>query len=183
MNIDGSDQKPLGADLAYLYNEAVRWESFSPNRQEVIVVRGEGQVDLWYVDLLAGSELRITDDAAPDYDPVWSPIEGDNRVVFVSERTGRGDLYLLDLDGSGIIRLTSNEEDFDKHPSWSQDGKKIVYWSDDGWQKNQQVWILDLETKERISLSNNPYNDWDPLLVKIRSDSPEDEASNSNTSS
>ncbi len=65
-----------------------------------------------------------------------------------------------------MTRLTQNEEDFDKHPSWSADGKKIVYWSNQGWNKNPQVWLLDLETGELTSLSNNPFRDWDPVWVK-----------------
>jgi serine/threonine protein kinase len=164
MSPDGSDQKPLGVDLAYLYNEAIRWETFSPDRTRTVVVRGEGQLDLWHVNLAEGGDLRITSNPAADYDPVWSPV--DDRIVFVSERTGNGDLYMLDLNGSGEFRLTTNEADFDKHPSWSPDGKKIVYWSNQGWQKNPQIWLLDLETLETISLSNNPFKDWDPVWVK-----------------
>jgi len=164
MNPDGSDQKPLGVDQAYLYNEAIRWETFSPDRTKTVVVRGEGQLDLWHVNLAEGRDTRITSNGAADYDPVWSPV--DDRIVFVSERTGNGDLYLLDLNGSGEFRLTVNEADFDKHPSWSADGRKIVYWSNQGWQKNAQIWLLDLETLETIGLSNNPFKDWDPVWVK-----------------
>jgi TolB protein len=166
MNADGTEQNPLGADYAYLYNEAIRWESFSADRNQTIVVRGEGQVDLWLVDLVAGGDLRITTDGAADYDPVWSPLAGDDRIVFVSERTGRSDLYILALNGSGVRRLTNNEDDFDKHPSWSPEGRYVTYWSDQGWQKNPQIWRLDLDIGETISLSNNPFKDWDPVWVK-----------------
>ena len=166
MNGDGSDQKPLGAEFAYLYNEAIRWESFSPDQKRSIVVRGAGQVDLWLVNLAEGGDLRITTNGAADYDPVWSPIQGDDRIVFVSERTGKGDLYILTLNGSGVRRLTINEEDFDKHPSWSPDGTMVTYWSDQGWQKNPQIWRLNVDTGETISLSNNPFKDWDPVWVK-----------------
>jgi TolB protein len=166
MNADGTGQEPLGADLAYLYNEAIRWEASSPNLDRTIVVRGEGQVDLWLVNWTEGGDLRITNDGSADYDPVWSPLPGDDRIIFVSERTGRGDLYILNLNGSGVRRLTNNEDDFDKHPSWSPDGREVVYWSNQGWQKNPQVWLLNLETGETISLSNNPFKDWDPVWVK-----------------
>jgi TolB protein len=164
MNADGSEQIPLEPERAYLYNEAVRWEAFSPNGQETIVVRGGGQLDLWRVNIASGSEIRITSEPAADYDPVWSPV--DNQVIFVSERTGSGDLYLLNLDGDGVLRLTLNEGNFDKHPSWSLDGKKVVFWSDRGWNRNWQIWLLDLDTQESINLSNNAFEDWDPVWVK-----------------
>ena len=164
MNSDGTDQRPLAPEQAYLYNEAVRWEAFSQDQNETVVVRGEGQLDLWRVNIASGVELRITSEGAADYDPVWSPI--DNRVIFVSERTGNGDLYLINLDGSGEFRLTLNEEDYDKHPSWSPDGQQVVYWSNRGWNRNRQIWLYNLNTGEDISLSNNPFRDWDPVWVK-----------------
>ncbi|HHJ06354.1 MAG TPA: hypothetical protein ENK24_02525, partial [Anaerolineae bacterium] len=164
MNPDGSEQKPLEPERAYLYNEAVRWEAFSADRQETIVVRGETQIDLWRVNISAGAEARITNNPAPDYDPVWSPT--DARIIFVSDRTGSGDLYIRALDRPGEDRLTMNEEDFDKHPSWSPDGKSVVFWSDRGWEKNWQIWVYNLETGVETNLSDNTFKDWDPVWVK-----------------
>ncbi len=164
MNPDGSEQKPLEPERAYLYNEAVRWEAFSADRQDTIVVRGESQIDLWRANISTGEEARITNNPAPDYDPVWSPT--DKRIIFVSDRTGSGDLYIRALDRPGEDRLTMNEEDFDKHPSWSPDGKKAVFWSDRGWEKNWQIWVYNLETGEETNLSDNAFRDWDPVWVK-----------------
>lgn len=164
MNPDGSGQTVLEPERAYLYNEAVRWESFSPDRQETIVVRGEGQLDLWRVNVAGGTESRITSDAAADYDSVWSPDGG--RIIFVSERTGNGDLYILDLNEGGKTRLTLNEGEFDKHPSWSPDGKWVVFWSNQGDANAWQIWSLNLETGQTVPLSNNSFKDWDPVWVK-----------------
>ena len=164
MNPDGSEQEPLEPERAYLYNEAVRWEAFSPDGQETIVVRGESQIDMWRANISTGQEARITNNPAPDYDPVWSPT--DNRIIFVSDRTGSGDLYIRALDRPGEDRLTMNEEDFDKHPSWSPDAKKVVFWSDRGWEKNWQIWVYNLETGAETNLSNNAFRDWDPVWVK-----------------
>ncbi len=71
MNPDGTGQNPVGVDRAYLYNEAIRWETFSADRTATIAVRGEGQLDLWRVNLAEGDELRITGDGDADYGPVW----------------------------------------------------------------------------------------------------------------
>lgn len=161
MEADGSNQRPF--EDINLYTQLEAQLPVSPNRQEQVVVRGEGQLDLWRSNLINGQELRVTSTGKPEYDPAWSPV--DNRVVYVSEETGNGDIYVLNLDGSANDRLTFNTDNFDKHPTWAPDGSKIAFWSDISFNKKRQVWVIDLATKTLKSLSDNPYNDWDPVWV------------------
>lgn len=162
MDADGSNQLPL--DEASLYAQLEADLPFSANQQEKMVVRGEGQLDLWRANLVTGQELRVTSTGKPEYDPAWSPV--DNRIAYVSEETGNGDIYMLNLDGSAVERLTTNVDNFDKHPTWSPDGTKIAFWSDMGFNKTRQIWVIDLATRNLRSLSDNPYNDWDPVWVR-----------------
>ncbi len=164
MDADGSNQQPLPPDRAFLYNEAVRWEAFSADHRQTVTVRGEGQFDLWWVNLADGVEKRLTDDPAADYDPVWSPVS--NRIAFVSERTGNGDLYLLNLDDGAVIRLTDDANAFDKHPSWSPDGASLAFWSNRGGQNHRQIWRFDIASRQMVNLSQNSFDDWDPVWVK-----------------
>lgn len=161
MDADGSDQRPL-EDIS-VYTQLESRLSFSPDGNNQILVRGEGQLDLWWLNLDTGQELRITSTGKAEYDPAWSPV--DNRIAYVSEETGRGDIYVLNLDGSAVKRLTVNIDNFDKHPTWSPDGTKIAYWSDISFNANRQIWMIDLDTGELTSLSDNPFNDWDPVWV------------------
>ncbi len=163
MNADGSKQRPLPRESWSLYTELEAELPLSPNKEEQIVTRGEGQLDLWRVSLVGGQELRVTSTNKAEYDAAWSPV--DNRIAYVSEETGNGDIYILNMDGSAIVRLTDNVEDFDKHPTWSPDGTKIAFWSDMSFNDNRQIWMIDLETKVLTSLSDNPFNDWDPVWV------------------
>ncbi len=163
MDGDGRNQRPLPREEWSLYTELAAALPFSPNKQEQIVVRGEGQLDLWRANLVTGQELRVTSSGRAEYDAAWSPV--DNRIAYVSEETGNGDIYMLNLDGSAVVRLTDNVEDFDKHPTWSPDGSRIAFWSDMGFNKTRQIWMVDLATKELASLSDNPFNDWDPVWV------------------
>jgi serine/threonine-protein kinase len=161
MEANGSNQLPF--DTPSLYAELEARLPFSSNQQEKIVVRGEGQLDLWRSNLVNGQELRLTSTGKAEYDPAWSPV--DNRIAFVSEETGNGDIYVLNLDGSAIERLTINTDNFDKHPTWAPDGAKIAFWSDISFNKTRQIWVIDLATKTLTSLSDNPFNDWDPVWV------------------
>jgi TolB protein len=54
----------------------------------------------------------------------WSP-DG-TRIAFTSYRDGDAEIYLMNPDGSGVIRLTSNPAD-DTEPTWSPDGQRIAF--------------------------------------------------------
>jgi len=48
------------------------------------------------------------------------------KIVFVSNRNGNDELYMMDYDGHNQTRLTFNKTR-DYMPAWSSDGKTIVY--------------------------------------------------------
>jgi serine/threonine-protein kinase len=162
MNADGSNQLPFQGDLS-LYSELEAELPFSGNKTEYIIIRGAGQYDLWRFNLVTGQELRVTSTGENEYDAAWSPVN--NWIAYVSEKSGKGDVYVLNMDGSAIEQLTDNVESFDKHPTWAPDGSKVAFWSDMGYTKTRQIWVVDLATKTATSLSDNPYNDWDPVWV------------------
>ncbi|MBN2408902.1 MAG: PD40 domain-containing protein [Candidatus Aminicenantes bacterium] len=60
--------------------------------------------------------------------PRFSP---DGRwIAYVStEADGKGDIWIMDLDGGEPRRLTLNSDAYDYFPSWSPDGNRIVFCS------------------------------------------------------
>ena len=51
-----------------------------------------------------------------------------SKIVFISNRDGNDELYMMDYDGHNQTRVTFNNKQ-DYMPAWSADGKKIVYTS------------------------------------------------------
>jgi Tol biopolymer transport system component len=48
------------------------------------------------------------------------------RIAFVSDRDGTPKIYVMNADGSGVVRLT-NSPHADSRPAWSPDGRKIAF--------------------------------------------------------
>jgi Tol biopolymer transport system component len=102
---------------------------------------GSGTVDIWAVDLAQGIPTRLTSGPFSNDSPIWSP-DG-TRVVFVSNRKGRWDLYQTALSGGGPAELLL-ETDSDKVPlDWSARARSIVFTrvgpaSTDKW----EVWVF-----------------------------------------
>ncbi len=162
MNPDGSDQRPLSNPV--IYNELAALEALSPDRKQQIVVRTEGNAELWLITLDGSQdEWRITYTPQNDYDPVWSPA-GD-LIAFVSEQTGNGDIYISTPLGFAAQRITFNEDPFDKHPTWSPDGRYLAFWSNAQFGL-RQIYVYDIWTNETQIVGGGPFNDWDPLWVK-----------------
>jgi Tol biopolymer transport system component len=75
--------------------------------------------------------MLTTSTEANDMWPAWSP-DG-TRIAFQSDRSGGlSDIYVINVDGSGLLRLTydpvpaiTNEV----HPAWSPDGTRIAFTS------------------------------------------------------
>ena len=79
---------------------------------------------------------RLTEQPKYDFEPAWSP-DG-KQITFVSHRDleliprdaiRRGEIYLMNVDGSNPINLTQAPERADGVSSWSPDGQQIAFTS------------------------------------------------------
>lgn len=75
-------------------------------------------------DQTAASLTNLTNSVDNSFRPDWSP-DG-QRIVFMSERDGNRELYVMNADGSNPVRLTDNVGD-DNQPRWSPDGSTILF--------------------------------------------------------
>ncbi len=162
MKPDGSDQQPVPD--AVIYNQLAASEALSPDGKQQIRVRTEGNAELWLITLDGNQdEWRITYTAENDFDPAWSPA-GD-LIAYVSEKTGNGDIYISTPLGFAAERITFNKDSFDRHPTWSPDGRYVAFWSNSQYGL-KQIYIYDTLTGETRYVGGGPFNDWDPLWVK-----------------
>ena len=180
MNPDGSNVALwTGGAPDWIYAKALEAESYAPdgNRQVIVTSEQIRNSQVWSLDLATGQRKQLTYFNEISYDPVWSP--RGNLITFVSPESGNDEIYTINADGSNLRQLTFNDWEWDKHPTWSPDGSQIVFWSNrestnmpavvsaNGTNlRLKQIWVMNADGGNPHNISNNPYNDWDPVWVK-----------------
>ena len=89
------------------------------------------------------------------------------KIAFVSVRDGNDEVYTMNSDGSDQINLTNNPAD-DWFPTWSPDGKRIVFSSArDG--EPATIYIMNADGSNLIRLTEpgNSLPAWSPDGTRI----------------
>jgi Tol biopolymer transport system component len=149
---DGSQRRPLvvGPDQQWLphWSPDGDWivytidppggvgENVGPNAPVVGPGQGPGfdqpqtvanNADLWRVRADGtGAPERLTDDPADDRAGAYSP-DGLHILFDSTREEGRTGVYVMDPDGSNVVRVTFQGDDWGA--SWSPDGTRIAYHS------------------------------------------------------
>lgn len=111
--------KPFASHAELQYRTATE----AADGRIVATINDGEQADLWLLDRSGRRIRNLTNHEADDLDPSWAP-DG-QRVAFVSNRSGRPQIYVVRLDGTGLERMTFAGP-YNTGPDWGPSGK-IVY--------------------------------------------------------
>ena len=187
MNADGTGQMPLVRGSSATWSPDGRKIAFhasaSGTGQPISFLPGAAATDsdIFVInvdDFLKNRTPRknITNNpAAIDDDPDWSP--NGQKIVFTSHAvTDNNDnhvtaeIYMIDADGTGKpTRLTNNTEE-ERAPSWSPDGKRIVFMCRRGG-SDLEICVMNADGTGQVQLTENTIGDltpsWSPDGKKI----------------
>jgi len=164
VNADGSGLTQItfaGAHHFPSWSPSADWIAYD-NALHVWVMRADGSEprNIGEVEQPQGSRM-----------PSWNP-DG-TRIVYVGAvdatfPTSRTEVFLMDVSGASVVRLTTNQTD-DRHPVFSPDGNQIAYCgqmlSGDSWvDRLPQVWVMNADGSgaRQLTALGGYHPSWSP---------------------
>lgn len=167
MNPDGSNLIKLTSDE--FYKRSIERNRSSADKRYRAINCGDrcekrGRLQIWYIDNEWNSQSQMTffGRGGRSWDMVWSPT--DTAVAFVDNQTGNDEIYVVRHGEWPAKQLTNNDWQWDHHPTWSPDGKQIVFASnrDIG---RRQLWIMDADGGNKRRITDFPGEAYNPVWV------------------
>jgi serine/threonine protein kinase/Tol biopolymer transport system component len=96
---------------------------------------------------------------------------GGTRFAFDSRRSGNLDIYVMNLDGTGLQQLTGTSG-AERGPSWSPDGTQIAFYGAASEQSTYDIFLINVDGTNLRNLTRTPavderYPTWSPDGTQI----------------
>jgi len=139
--------------------------SFSPDSKKIVFNSDRGgSPQLYVMGAKGGNAKRISFGKGRYSAPVWSP-RGD-KIAFVKSLNGKFSIGVMNPDGSGERTLT--ESYLDESPTWSPNGRVIIFSRESRGQRGTiELYSVDLtgqNLRKVPTLGNASDPAWSPLL-------------------
>jgi Tol biopolymer transport system component/protocatechuate 3,4-dioxygenase beta subunit len=130
-----------GSRIQRLTNNTIAHDTdpvWGPNNYVVFESTRSGNWDLYLLDMTTGQTRQLTDSAANDINPYWSPDGA--KLVFQSDRSGQWQIYELSLATLSVTRL-SDGLGIDLDPQYTNAGDRIAFRSYRG-ERDSVIYVM-----------------------------------------
>jgi Tol biopolymer transport system component len=158
MNADGTGlhQVTSGAGASFTFPD------FSPDRRRIVfagtATAAASSDDVYAIGADGTGLAQLTSGPGNNDYPAYSP--AGRQIVFISDRTGTEQVWVMNADGSHQTQLTHSGVSDDEVPDWSPDGRRIVY--QEGDPPNGRIWVMNADGTGNHRLTSGPGNDFGP---------------------
>ena len=165
MNPDGSDTNRLRSGYSPTY---------SADGQKVVLERFSGESeedfdqDIWVMDADGSNPQQVTSSAAYDHSPSFFP-EGD-KIAFIRDSRRNGtDIFTINLDGTGLEKITDSAAIYEETLAVSPEGSKIAF---SRYNRSSDILVMNSDGTDPQNLTRTGRVDefgpnWSPDAQKI----------------
>lgn len=142
--------------------ECARW---SPNGRRIALVTNRNvesfgedpRFELYLVNPDGSALTKLTNPPDSEGEPLWWSPDG-TRLAFIGVHGGVFGLYVMQEDGTGIIRLPT---DVGIAPmlAWSPDGTQLAFVS--GFVTQRDIYVINVDGSSSRNLTNSPEDEYD----------------------
>jgi Tol biopolymer transport system component len=154
INADGSNLQRLTTTTSH-----EDFPAWSPDGKQIVFSRVEGDDGTYIMNVDGSDERQLLNFEV--FEPAWSPDGA--RIAFGSDHEGFQGIYVLDVDGNNLQKLSSTRAG-ENCPTWSPDGTQIAFAS---WQDGDgEIYVMNADGTSLQKITNNRYEEvfpaWQP---------------------
>ena len=132
--------KFLSIIIVLIFQSSLAFADFSPDGKQITFsLKVDGSSQIFIANSDGTQSKQISQENGEYSNPTWSPL-GD-MIAFSKSEGGNYYIGVMDIDGSNERMITTGH--LVENPSWSNDGKRIMYYKFDA-NDNDGLYIVDI---------------------------------------
>lgn len=143
--------KFLSIIIVLIFQSSLAFADFSPDGKQItfsLKVNGSSQIFIANSD--GTQSKQISQENGEYFNPTWSPL-GD-MIAFSKSEGGNSYIGVMDINGSNERMITTGH--LVKNPSWSNDGKRILFYKIDVSEKIE-LYIINITGYNETLITSN----------------------------